>query len=912
MSHLRGGPLIKRRPGVWLWVAGLLLCLGAAAPFPTRAQAEADVYGNFPAVVGSAENSDTVLQLGRRTWNLEQVPDMAMVRFQTGKTLQSLRSAAGVNSSPWVDVKSWPYDPAENITMVQAVGPAGRSLASAAGTLRRALASEPGVAFTGPVYKVGGRTVGIADTLCVQFDPSVGLDTQRALIAQYGLTVVKTAAENHGLWKLAVPTSDGQETIWVCQSFSQEAGVAWASPNFFSFYAPTDSFTGTVTDDLYVDQWHLYTPDPLADPSRIPAIPQSAINAPGAWATTTGDPNMIVGVVDSGVDPTHPDLDVLPGMDALDGNGSGAPKLANEGHGTCVAGLIAAKLNGIGVVGVAPSVKILPVRLIPGGSGGYISDEQIRTAFLFCVDNGAAVINNSWGTPWKNDPCTTADDTVTDLPIGPIVADGLHYATTVGRDGKGSVIFFSAGNDRAEVDQDELTANPLVITVSASNNLAKRIWYSDYGHSIDVCAPSGDKWEWVSGEPCAGSIWTGGSLGITTTDAILVAGYAPGAYTSSFNGTSASCPIAAGVAALVLSVNPALKADEVRTVLERSATKIDPLGGLYDANGFSIYYGYGRVDAAAAVAYAKSMAPTSRFFLEGWTGYATVNGIGDLSTLLTPDRQPTQTNLYGFQARTRDGRTIFVSPYLLNINDRGVISGMAAVLGFDNNGALVSLGEIPIWGHARVSVHGAVYKKVVVNNAFKIVGKGIIGEIPPSTQTATAAVLPRPEVPTVPGPTILRGRVYLIGRQKYVVYPDQQTEVPGFVTKGNAAITGLGKGVINTVTDGLVKNIGRFTSTNLAPVNAHGTVWKGDGVLNTSFGQTDGGIMKVVVRSASPELGRLGTCNAYARNGRVVARSIGTHDVVYGTLTDIKPVEQSFDPTSIVFRSPSGSVSLKY
>lgn len=889
MTDHRRGWILNCRPGAWLAAAAVVLSVGILSL--NRAEAQSDAYANLPAVVGSEVGSDTVLQLGHRTWNLERVPDMALVRLESGRSVQSLRGVAGA--------KEWPANPGENVTLIQT-----------AGKDARALASEPGVSLTGPVYKVGERTVGVADTLCVKFDDSLALEAQAALLAQYGLVVVKTAAENHGLWKLAVATANGEETVWICQTLGLEPGVEWASPNFFSVYQKLDAVDDQIADELFPQQWHLYTPDPLVTSNRIPAVPEAAINAPGAWNVTTGSNDLIVGVIDDGVDATHPDLEVLPGFDAVDGVGAGGPEGLADGHGTAVAGVIAAKLNGFGVVGVAPNVKILPVRLV---TGGVLSDDQIRSAFLFCVDRGASVINNSWGYPSPNDPCVTTDDSAGKRPIGPIVGDGLNYALAVGRGGKGTVILFAAGNDRALIDGDELNGNSQVVTVAASNNLARRSWYSSYGRVVDVCAPSSD---FIpandNNDPlsCAGSIWTGGTLSITTTDPLVVPGYDDDGYTGDFGGTSSACPTAAGVAALVLTVNPNLRSEEVRFVLQRTADKIDWQGGQYDGNGFSLYYGHGRVNAASAVGFAMTMGPSSRFFLEGWAGYASVAGLGDLGSLIAPSRSVSNGNVYGFQALTRDGRTIFVSPDLLNIDDRGIISGVATIMGFDTDGSLVRMGEIPLRGRARAVAKGTTSRKIAVRNLFTLTGNGVIavGTEESGAQTA-AVVMPKPPAfKPAPGPVKIRGIFTLSGKQYYDVYPGDPLEVPGFYTKGTATISRFGTGKILTATDGLIKSHGMFTSTDLKSANRTGSTWKGNGILTTGFGRFEGGSMTVSVRSAGS---RLGTLRASARNGRLSARSIGSHNVSFGVLTDITPVENAFDPSQIVFTSPGGVFSIR-
>jgi subtilisin-like proprotein convertase family protein len=171
----------------------------------------------------------------------------------------------------------------------------------------------------------------------------------------------------------------------------------------------------------------------------------------------------------------------------------------------------------------------------------------------------------------------------------------LHQVATEGRGGKGCVILFAAGNENAPLDgrKDDVTyyqgfaLHPDVIAVGASNSLDLRSDYSNYGAGLTLCAPS-------SGSP---------GRGVVTTDRSGSLGYAGGAYTTTFGGTSSATPLAAGLAGLILSVNPDLTAAEVKQIMMRTADKIDEAHGRYE-NGYSPLYGHGRINAARAVEYA--------------------------------------------------------------------------------------------------------------------------------------------------------------------------------------------------------------------------------------------------------------------------------------------------------------------
>lgn len=170
------------------------------------------------------------------------------------------------------------------------------------------------------------------------------------------------------------------------------------------------------------------------------------------------------------------------------------------------------------------------------------------------------------------------------------------------------MVLFAAGNGNESVDNDGYASYERIIAVAACNDRGKRSVYSDFGKAIWCSFPSSDRGHAPFQHPAPLT------KGIFTTDRVGASGYNPGTsgagdsrgnYTNSFGGTSSACPGAAGVAALVLSVNPELKWQEVREILKQSCDKIDPQGGNYTAEGWSRFYGYGRLNAEKAVALAK-------------------------------------------------------------------------------------------------------------------------------------------------------------------------------------------------------------------------------------------------------------------------------------------------------------------
>jgi subtilisin family serine protease len=305
-------------------------------------------------------------------------------------------------------------------------------------------------------------------------------------------------------------------------------------------------------------------------------------------------------------------------LDLQDQDAVPLPQRQEENHGTAVAGLAVGEENGSGIVGVAPGCALLPIR-----TTGFIDDRSIEQLFEQAVQRGAAVIACSWSPASNYFPLTLRQ------------TNAITRAATEGRNGKGCVIVFSAGNANrplsGTVNEGQWPHNALsgptqwlsgfavhpdVIAVAASTSLATKAAYSNWGTSIAIAAPSNNAPPNMA-LPQVGTVPTGPEirqtlpgLGMVTSDRGDAAGYDPGHYTTTFGGTSSACPVVAGVAGLVLSVNPHLTARQVREILQTTADKIvdpnpDPQLGLsygtYDGRGHSQWFGYGKVNAFAAV-----------------------------------------------------------------------------------------------------------------------------------------------------------------------------------------------------------------------------------------------------------------------------------------------------------------------
>jgi subtilisin family serine protease len=385
------------------------------------------------------------------------------------------------------------------------------------------------------------------------------------------LSAVSGVARAHGLhaplaMKIgknlhAVNGGDPWQSLAAVHALNELPGVQ-AELDMVRHYVPLRE----ANDPLFVDQWH------LKNTGQNHAMVGVDGRVSEAWDITFGAPEVVIAVYDNGVQTAHPDLaaDTMAPLFYP----SGAESDAFFGnHGTSVAG-VAAGIgdNALGGAGVCPGCKILPAYLSLGIGGGT-ADAVVANNFRDIVDGGAWVINNSWGPSTGADP-RFFNVTFGGVPAVPmVISAAFDYAETSGRDGKGTVILFAAGNDNVSVPY--YSGYETNMRIGAVDDQGLKAYYSDWG-GIDVGGPS-----------------NGGINGITTTGTT--------GYTDSFGGTSSASPFVAGVAGLVLSANPALTAAEVRSILRDSATKIDEAGGNYDADGISPYYGTGLVNAYTAV-----------------------------------------------------------------------------------------------------------------------------------------------------------------------------------------------------------------------------------------------------------------------------------------------------------------------
>lgn len=432
--------------------------------------------------------------------------------------------------------------------------------------------SEDGVPFvpTGTIY--------------LSFADNVDRDKAEGLLRRYSLVMLR--AERDGF--LTVGTQ--ADPVELCVKLQAEPVVAVAEPDLAT---PKQAASLLPGDSLFGKHWHLNNTGRHGGCTFGYKAGADA-RVVEAWyaLSSLGSDAVIIGIVDDGFDLRHPDLQgkVVLARDFIRSSSETPPgepaASARDGHGTACASVAAGKAAGGDIVGAAPNARIMPVRMGPD-----IDSEGLARIFEYMVTNGAWVVNCSWGPK------------AAFYPLGERLANAISYCVREGRNGLGTPVLFAAGNNNTSINGDGqlngFATHPDVMAISSSTSLDERSDTSNFGTELSLCAPSGG----------------GGGWAIVTSDAtenrtdsngvMRSRGCGAGDYHELFGGTSSSCALAAGVCALVYSAAPGLRAHELRAILERTARRIgDP--SAYGANGHSIHFGFGCVDAAAAIAAARA------------------------------------------------------------------------------------------------------------------------------------------------------------------------------------------------------------------------------------------------------------------------------------------------------------------
>jgi subtilisin family serine protease len=353
--------------------------------------------------------------------------------------------------------------------------------------------------------------------------------------AQRGLAVVaEIGAPGKGLPE--VVSTEGRPVDEVLAELRTDPAVEYAEPNYVLSLAEEPGVAAVSVND----------------PKTGPQYSLDRMRVRDAWAFTTGASG-IVAVLDTGIEFGHQDLAgrVLPGHDFVNNDDDAAD---DNGHGTWVAGIIAANANdGIGIAGISWQDRILPVKIMNANGTGDTSD--LTSGIVWAADHGATVINMSVGG----------------FPYSQFVHDAIRYAWS--RD----VVLVGAAGNNATDGQFFPASYPEVISVSATQTDDEFTFWSNYGPDVDVSAP-------------------GASVLTTNCQACKpieqdISGDHRYTYIS---GTSFAAPNVAGVVALIRARNPAMSN---AWVVDRLKATVDDMGSA----GWDRRYGHGRVNALRAV-----------------------------------------------------------------------------------------------------------------------------------------------------------------------------------------------------------------------------------------------------------------------------------------------------------------------
>ena len=417
------------------------------------------------------------------------------------------------------------------------------------------------------------------DKLIVKFKPNVTQTQIKDLHKQIGINSFNTISKELNMTEVKIKNSHDINSLK--DKYQKSNLVEYAEKDgklaLFSYTASnvdssnkmsTKAVTGaTPNDSFYSLQWNAKN-----------------MEADKAWTITTGSKNVTVAVIDSGVDPDHPDLqdNLLPLIDIVNEVGEAdtyrvgsttidyAGKDGN-GHGTHVTGILAAKINNNqGVAGMAGNVQILPIKA--ANHEGNTSASIITKSILRAIDKGVKVINLSIGGP-KSEGTQALRDSV-DLAI----AKGIVFISATGNESNRLTNFVEAVTVPA--------AYPGVLAVSAVTRFDKVPNYSNGGPETEIAAPGGG-----SGKPGEGekiySTWPT----YKTFEGYRAGIVGPYTYLS---GTSMSCPHVSATAALLLTKYPNLTAQQVRVRILATTTDVD-------ATGFDNATGFGKLNAYKAL-----------------------------------------------------------------------------------------------------------------------------------------------------------------------------------------------------------------------------------------------------------------------------------------------------------------------
>jgi len=429
-----------------------------------------------------------------------------------------------------------------------------------------------------PILRWKGEDIMITNTIIMAFNPNkVDLDKSRKFIKAHNIKILEEYVFPDNTVQL-LTLEKGKHTLEFANQLYELGESLYTQPNIIS-YAENHY---TPNDDSLSTQWYLSN-----DGSNWNGTVDADADLLEAWDITTGSAKVKVAVLEGGgFDYNHPDARVSQPFDAANNDFDPAPQNANDNHGTAVMGCVAANSdNTIGIAGTGYNSITIPITIgivNSNGSNFTLSDISITRTANHVINvvsgEGVFVVTNSWG--------------------GGVVtaAQRAAYDNMIinSRNGLGAVVMASSGNSDLNNNIQFPALHPGVMAVGSSSPCDTRKssnscdgenwWGSDWGDSLNIMAPG---------------------VKIQTLDRSGAAGYSTTNYVPDFNGTSSACPIAAGITALVFSMDRCMTRQEVEGIICSTTDKIDTTTYNNVANRpygtWSRFTGYGRINAFKAV-----------------------------------------------------------------------------------------------------------------------------------------------------------------------------------------------------------------------------------------------------------------------------------------------------------------------
>lgn len=425
-----------------------------------------------------------------------------------------------------------------------------------------------------PTYRVASTNAEVypSHLFYVKLKSDTDVEVLQKYARQHNVTI-EYHSEIMSMWYVLSGLNSEKNSLELANLFYESGLFEVSEPDWWN---ETDALC--VDDALFPSQWNLNNTGQYSS-----AYTGIDINFCDVYTQVPANSNIVIAVLDQGIQLDHPDLSGNIVDSGYDTDSHSSPSVVSGNHGTACAGIIGAiSNNDLNVSGIASNCKLMSISNTLGGN--YLSRFNRAEGITYAANHGAAIISNSWGSS-----CQLS-----------VIDDAIYDALRNGRNGKGCIVVFAAGNADDSVSYPA-NLNDSILVVGAMSPCGERKnpsscdhedWGSNFGSQLDVVAP--------------------GVL-IPTTDRTGSDGYAPYDYYMNFNGTSSACPHVAAVAGLILSVNPYLSQKEVADIIESTARKIGGYSYTTHANRpngiWNIEMGYGLVDAYAAIVEAKARLP---------------------------------------------------------------------------------------------------------------------------------------------------------------------------------------------------------------------------------------------------------------------------------------------------------------